>query len=170
MRELPVATANPGDARVKVGSERQAASSPHGPNVAVIEIGYTTIANLSAGTLQNWRFHKEVYSEKAPRRYVGKAGLECKPPRWYACKSQLCLQSDAQLFSTIAHRSLVFLGAIFVLGHPKPSRNRPETARHSGVPGCVQILLTMELKDNSKCRVPRCIQLRPGPGLKIDTF
>ena len=26
LRELPVATANPGDARVKVGSERQAAS------------------------------------------------------------------------------------------------------------------------------------------------
>ena len=125
---------------------------------------------LSAGDLQNWPFYEEDYSEKAPRRYVGKAGLECKPPRWYACKSQLCLQSDAQLFSTIAHRSLVFLGAIFVLGHPKPSRNRPETARHSGVPGCLQILLTMELKDNSKWRVPGCIQLRSGPGLKIHAF
>ena len=44
------------------------------------------------------------------------------------------------------------------------TQNRPETvprlqhARHSGVPGCVQILLTMELKDNSKCRVPGCIR------------
>ena len=31
LRELPVATANPGDARVKVGSERQAATSPIHP-------------------------------------------------------------------------------------------------------------------------------------------
>ena len=28
LRELPVETANPGDARVKVGSDRQAASRP----------------------------------------------------------------------------------------------------------------------------------------------
>ena len=34
---------NPGDARVKVGSDRQAASSPSAPNVAAVEIGYTTI-------------------------------------------------------------------------------------------------------------------------------
>ena len=59
--------------------------------------------------------------------------------------------------STIVHRSLVFLAANFVLGHRKPSRNRPETARHSGVPGCLQILSTMELKGDSKCRVPGCI-------------
>ena len=158
---------------MKVGSERQAASRQRRPTSANVRCRQDRpfLSDLlSAGTLQNLRFHREDYYEKAPRRYVGKAGLECKPPRWYACKSQLCLQSDAQLFSTIAHRSLVFIEANFVLGHPKPSRNRPETARHSGVPGCVQILLTMELKDNSKCRVPRCIQLRPGPGLKIDTF
>ena len=148
--------------RAKVGSDRQVASLQARPvraNVRCRRDRPFLSDFLRGGTLQNWRFHKEVYSEKAPRRYVGKAGLECKPPRWYACKSQLCLQSDAQLFSTIAHRSVVFLGAIFVLGHPKPSRNRPETARHSGVPGCVQILLTMELKENSKCRVPGCIQL-----------
>ena len=71
MREL-FYDRNPGDARVKVGSERQAATSPTGPNSAVVEIGYTTIHNLSAGT-QNWPFHKEVYSEKAPRGYAGKA-------------------------------------------------------------------------------------------------
>ena len=40
LRELPVATANPGDARVKVGSDRQAASSPNRPKVAVDEIGH----------------------------------------------------------------------------------------------------------------------------------
>ena len=32
---------NPGDARVKVGSERQAATSPASPNVGVGEIGVT---------------------------------------------------------------------------------------------------------------------------------
>ena len=56
---------NPGDARVKVGSERQAASSPNSPNVAVIEIGYTTIWNLSAGTLQIWPCYMGIYSDKA---------------------------------------------------------------------------------------------------------
>ena len=45
---------NPGDARVKVGSERQAATSPSSPNVGVDEIGYTTIWNLRGGTLQIW--------------------------------------------------------------------------------------------------------------------
>ena len=63
---------NPGDARVKVGSERQAASSPMEANGCVHEIGYTTIQILRGGTLQNWPFHKEVYSEKAPRGYAGK--------------------------------------------------------------------------------------------------
>ena len=56
---------NPGDARVKVGSERQAASSPHAPNLASVEIGYTTIANLSAGTLQIWPCYMGIYSDKA---------------------------------------------------------------------------------------------------------
>ena len=73
LRELPVATANPGDARVKVGSERQAATSPNSHNSASGEIGYTTIWNSPAGTLQNWRFHKEVCSDKGTRGYAGKA-------------------------------------------------------------------------------------------------
>ena len=37
----------------------------------MIEIGYTTIANLSAGTLQNWRFHGEDCSHKFPYTTVG---------------------------------------------------------------------------------------------------
>ena len=71
LRELPVATANPGDARVKVGSERQAASSPNSPRIALDEIGYTTIWNLSAGTLQNWPCYREDYSHKIPYTTVG---------------------------------------------------------------------------------------------------
>ena len=77
-------------------------------------------ASLLGGTLA---------SRKAPRRYAGKAGLEGKAPRWYACKSLLCLKSDAQLLSQIAHRSLVFLGRIFGLGHPKPFRKPSATNR-----------------------------------------
>ena len=166
---------------MKVGSDRKVFSRLRGPWEASVEIGYTTIQILRGGTLRNWRFHEEVYSEKAPRRYAGKAAKllrgtrimleigcpdalansaqivgfpranirpwapktvpktvpilpdfetvpklsrnrpECKPPRWYACKSLLCLKSDAQLLSQIAHRSLVFLRRIFGLGHPKPS-------------------------------------------------
>merc|ERR1712046_87182 len=37
--------------------------------------------------------------------------------------------SDAQMLSAVAHRSLVFLHGNFGLGHPKPSRNRPDTSR-----------------------------------------
>ena len=56
---------NPGDARVKVGSERQAASRRAGPTEAAAEIGYTTIWNLSAGTLQIWPCYMGIYSDKA---------------------------------------------------------------------------------------------------------
>ena len=49
---------------MKVGSERQAASSPLGPNSAVAEIGYTTIANLHGGTLQNRPYYQGIYFQK----------------------------------------------------------------------------------------------------------
>ena len=58
---------------MKVGSERQAASRRRRLNYGVGEIGRLMIWILSAGTLQNWRFHREVYSERGTRRYVGKA-------------------------------------------------------------------------------------------------
>ena len=45
---------NPGDAPVKVGSDREFATSPNSPSFGVGEIGYKTIWNLSGGTLQNW--------------------------------------------------------------------------------------------------------------------
>ena len=57
---------------MKVGSERQAATSPGAANAGLDEIGVTSIGNFSAGTLQNWRFHREDYSEKAPGGYAGK--------------------------------------------------------------------------------------------------
>ena len=72
MREL-FYDRNPGDARVKVGSDRQAASSPRAPKVAPDEIASLMIWILSAGTLQNWRFHREVCSDKGTGGYAGKA-------------------------------------------------------------------------------------------------
>ena len=66
-------TANPGDARVKVGSERQAATSPRTPKVAAEKIASLMIWILCAGTLPNWRFHREVCSDKGTRGYAGKA-------------------------------------------------------------------------------------------------
>ncbi|MEC7131114.1 MAG: hypothetical protein VXW68_04515 [SAR324 cluster bacterium] len=50
---------------MKVGSERQAASRRRRLNSAVAEIGYTTIWNLSAGTLQIWPCYMGIYSDKA---------------------------------------------------------------------------------------------------------
>ena len=64
---------NPGDARVKVGSDRQAASSPNSPNGCCGRDPSLMIWILSAGTLQNWRFHREVCSDKGTRGYAGKA-------------------------------------------------------------------------------------------------
>ena len=86
MREL-FYDRNPGDARVKVGSERQAASSPTSANVGADEIGYFSRAALSAGTLQNWRFHGEDYSHKYPYTTVGFGS------------------SDAQMLSQVAYHA-----------------------------------------------------------------
>ena len=62
---------NPGDARVKVGSERKVASSPAGANVGVGEIGCLMIWNISAGPLQIWPCYLGIYSHKIPYTTVG---------------------------------------------------------------------------------------------------
>ena len=64
---------NPGDARVKVGSDRQAASRPIRPTRAAVKIASLMIWILCAGTLQNWRFHREVCSDEGTQGYAGKA-------------------------------------------------------------------------------------------------
>ena len=58
---------------MKVGSERQAASSPRSLNYAPEKIASLMIWILSAGTLQSWRFYREVCSDKGTRGYAGKA-------------------------------------------------------------------------------------------------
>ena len=66
---------NPGDARVKVGSDRKVATSKNSPTDGVVEIGYTTIRNLSAGPLQIWSCYRGMYSHKVPYTTVGFSGL-----------------------------------------------------------------------------------------------
>ena len=70
MREL-FYDRNPGDARVKVGSERKVAPSPSRPNSGVDEIGTVMIWNISAGPLQNWPCYSGIYSHKFPYTTVG---------------------------------------------------------------------------------------------------
>ena len=131
MREL-FYDRNPGDARVKVGSERKFASSlpaPPAPSFGLDEIGTTMIGNSPAGALQNRCCQRGVESQKEPCRYRSKAGQECKAPRRYVCKTENAIQSDAQLLLIIAHRSNACMVYFFAPGPPKPPRNRPETDR-----------------------------------------
>ena len=62
---------NAGDARVKIGSERQVATSPERPWDGVNEIGYTTTWILYGGTLQIWPCYRGIYSHKIPYTTVG---------------------------------------------------------------------------------------------------
>ena len=62
---------NPGDARVKVGSDREAASLPVAPKPDLDEIGTLALQIMSAGTLQNWPCYMGIYSEKLPYNTVG---------------------------------------------------------------------------------------------------
>ena len=57
---------------MKVGSERQAATSPARRTPIRRDRPFLS-SLLSAGTLQNWRFHREVCSDKGTRGYAGKA-------------------------------------------------------------------------------------------------
>ena len=125
MREL-FYDRNPGDARVKVGSDRKVASRQRGPNYGVGEIGRLMIWIMRGGPLQNWPCYRGIYSHKIPYTTVGFCAQiigavigEFTP----------CLPSDAQLFIKNAHRSNVFYILFFRPWPPKPSRNHPETAR-----------------------------------------
>ena len=62
---------NPGDARMKVRSDREAATSPMSPSFGLDEIGALAIQIMSAGTLQNWPCQRGMYSNKALREHVG---------------------------------------------------------------------------------------------------
>ena len=69
LRELGPATANPGDAHVKVGSERESASSDNRAEFRKVrrrrDRGFL-ITLFSAGTLQNWPFVEDLTPKKNP--------------------------------------------------------------------------------------------------------
>ena len=117
MREL-FYDRNPGDARVKVGSDWKVFSRRRGPNSGGDEIGYFSRPLCARGpskigaSMGRFTPKKLLEGTRAKRQSSSRV-------------RELCLKSDAQLLSTIAHRSLVFLERICVLGHSKPSRDCP---------------------------------------------
>ena len=56
---------------MKVGSDREAATSPISSNFGVGEIGTLAIQITRTGTLRNWLCFREIYSEKFPYNTVG---------------------------------------------------------------------------------------------------
>ena len=125
MRELGPATANPGDAHVKVGLERESASSETVAEVRLDRDRGLLITLFSAGALQNWPFIEDLGPKKKP---IDRWDL---PPKidGFHCLIYNATQSDAQLLLTIAPRSVFTIYSNFASGPPKPSRNRPDTAR-----------------------------------------
>ena len=121
---------------MKVGSDRQAASSHSRPNRAAVEIGHFSRPFCVWGPSK---------IGASIRRFAPTKVLEGTRARRQSSSRvrELCWRSDAQMLSQVALRSLVFLGRKFGLGTksvprtvpilpdfetvPKPSRNRPET-------------------------------------------
>ena len=56
---------------MKVGSDREAATSPNRASRGVAEIGTPAIGIVRGGTLQNWPCQRGVGSQKAHREHVG---------------------------------------------------------------------------------------------------
>ena len=120
MRELGPATANPGDAHVKVGSERESATSDSRTKFRRRRDRGLLFTLFSAGTLQNWPFIEDLGPKK---KLIDRWDL---PPKIddFHCLIYDTTQSDAQLLLTIAPRSgFTLYTQISPLGPP----NRPET-------------------------------------------
>ena len=62
---------NPGDAPVKVGSDREFVSSPNSAKLRIRGDRGLLYTLLRGGTLQNWPCYKGIYSHKFPRNTVG---------------------------------------------------------------------------------------------------
>ena len=87
---------HPGDARVKVGSEREFASSPRFAKPRPDQNPGFSFTISPAGTLQNWRCCRDLYSEKDPYRQVGFCAHSGKLAYRHARCFELCLPSDAR--------------------------------------------------------------------------
>ena len=92
----------------------------------------------------------------------------------FASTPAFCIMSNrcSALPTSHAHVVVVVLIVVLVVvafGCDCCCRSSSSPFQQPGLPGCVQILLAPELEDDSKWRVPRCIQLRPAPAPGIDT-
>ena len=56
---------------MKVGSDREAASSPDAGQTGLGQDPWFKIAVMPAGTLQNWPCSRGIYSDKAHQEHVG---------------------------------------------------------------------------------------------------
>ena len=125
LRELGRATANPGDAHVKVGSERESATSAKVASLGCDEIG----VYLSLFSPRGPSKIGPLLRILVPKRTLSTGGI-CRPRSGFTYHSfHNATQSDAQLLLTIAPRSGFTIYSNFASGPPKPSRNRPDTAR-----------------------------------------
>ena len=133
MREL-FYDRNPGDARVKVGSDRQAASLPSAAKLRCRRDRLFLSGRFARGEPSKIGVSIGRFT---PKKLLG--GTQAKRQSSSGVR-EFCWRSDAQMLSQIAHRSLVFLGRIFGLGHPKPSRKPsryfPTTKPSRNCPEC----------------------------------
>ena len=125
LRELGPATANPGDAHVNVGSERESASSAKVARFGCVEIGVFLSLFSPRGPSKIGPLLRILL----PKRTLSTDGI-CRPRSGFTYRSfHNPTQSGAQLFIAIAPRSGFSHHSNFASGPPKPSRNRPDTAR-----------------------------------------
>ena len=125
LRELGPATANPGDAHVNVGSERESASSDNSANRGWIEIdGFLSLFSPRGPSKIG-----PLLRILLPKRTLSTDGIR-RPRSGFIHRSfHNPTQSGAQLSIAIAPRSRFSHHSNFASGPPKPSRNRPDNAR-----------------------------------------
>ena len=119
LRELGPATANPGDAHVNVGSERESASSDSRANSGWIEIdGFLSLFSPRGPSKIG-----PLLRILLPKRTLSTDGIR-RPRSGFTHRSfHNPTQSGAQLFIAIAPRSGFSHHSNFASGPPKPSRN-----------------------------------------------
>ena len=119
LRELGPATANPGDAHVNVGSERESASSDKRAKVGWIEIdGFLSLFSPRGPSKIG-----PLLRILLPKRTLSTDGIR-RPRSGFTHRSfHNPTQSGAQLFIAIAPRSGFSHHSNFASGPPKPSRN-----------------------------------------------
>ena len=148
---------------MKVGSERKFASADKSAKIRQTSVSSRSVVFIvyfARGDPPDRWFSLSIL---VPKRTLSTGGI-C-PPRSmvFIVLFENARQSDAQLLLIIVHRSNVFIYYFFAPGPPKPSRNRPETARVQNR----YFSKGFQLKIDGFSIPGRS---RPGPALKIDAF